>query len=53
MRRILLNRYAEPEDVSPAFVFFASDDSRYITGQLLPCRWWLRNDVVDEEVVVG
>ena len=35
-RRILLGRYAEPEDVSPAFVFFASDDARYITGQLLP-----------------
>ncbi|MDR2018597.1 MAG: 3-oxoacyl-ACP reductase FabG [Syntrophobacterales bacterium] len=34
-RRILLGRYAEPEDVSPAFVFFASDDSQYITGQLL------------------
>jgi 3-oxoacyl-[acyl-carrier protein] reductase len=34
-RRILLGRYAEPEDVSPAFVFFASDDARYITGQLL------------------
>jgi len=36
VRRILLNRYAEPEDVAPAFVFFASDDSRYITGQVLP-----------------
>jgi 3-oxoacyl-[acyl-carrier protein] reductase len=36
LRRILLNRYAEPEDVSPAFVFFASDDARYITGQVLP-----------------
>jgi 3-oxoacyl-[acyl-carrier protein] reductase len=35
LRRILLNRYAEPEDVSPAFVFLASDDARYITGQLL------------------
>lgn len=35
-RRILLGRYAEPEDVAPAFVFFASDDSRYITGQVLP-----------------
>jgi len=35
VRRILLGRYAEPEDVAPAFVFFASDDSRYITGQLL------------------
>jgi len=36
VRRILLNRYAEPEDVSPAFVFLASDDARYITGQVLP-----------------
>jgi 3-oxoacyl-[acyl-carrier protein] reductase len=35
-KRILLGRYAEPEDVSPAFVFFASDDARYITGQVLP-----------------
>jgi 3-oxoacyl-[acyl-carrier protein] reductase len=34
-RRILLNRFAEPEDVAPAFVFFASDDASYITGQLL------------------
>jgi 3-oxoacyl-[acyl-carrier protein] reductase len=36
VRRILLGKYAEPEDVTPAFVFFASDDSRYITGQVLP-----------------
>jgi len=36
MRRILLNRYAEPEDVAPAFVFLSSDDARYITGQVLP-----------------
>jgi 3-oxoacyl-[acyl-carrier protein] reductase len=36
VRRILLGKYAEPEDVTPAFVFFASDDSRYITGQILP-----------------
>ena len=35
VRRILLGRYAEPEDVAPAFVFFASEDARYITGQLL------------------
>jgi len=35
VRRILLGRYAEPEDVAPAFVFLASDDARYITGQLL------------------
>jgi 3-oxoacyl-[acyl-carrier protein] reductase len=36
LRRILLNKYAEPEDVVPAFVFFSSDDSRYVTGQVLP-----------------
>ena len=35
MNRILLKRFAEPEDISPAFVFFGSDDSNYITGQLL------------------
>ncbi|OPX41608.1 MAG: 3-oxoacyl-ACP reductase [Deltaproteobacteria bacterium] len=35
MNRILLKRFAEPEDISPAFVFLASDDSNYITGQLL------------------
>jgi 3-oxoacyl-[acyl-carrier protein] reductase len=35
LRRILLNRYAEPEDVAPAFVFLASEEARYITGQLL------------------
>jgi 3-oxoacyl-[acyl-carrier protein] reductase len=35
LRRILLNRYAEPEDVAPAFVFLASDEACYITGQLL------------------
>ncbi len=35
MNRILLKRFAEPDDISPAFVFFASDESSYITGQLL------------------
>lgn len=35
MNRILLKRFAEPEDISPAFVFLASDESDYITGQLL------------------
>ena len=35
MNRILLRRFARPEDIAPAFVFFASDDSNYITGQLL------------------
>ncbi len=35
MNRILLKRFAEAEDISPAFVFLASDDANYITGQLL------------------
>jgi 3-oxoacyl-[acyl-carrier protein] reductase len=35
LRRILLNRFAEPEEVVPAFLFFASEESAYITGQLL------------------
>ncbi len=34
MNRILLRRFAEPEDISPAFVFLASDQGDYITGQL-------------------
>jgi len=33
--RILLGRFAEPEEVAPAFVFLASDEANYITGQLL------------------
>jgi 3-oxoacyl-[acyl-carrier protein] reductase len=35
MNRILLKRFAAPEDISPAFTFLASDQSNYITGQLL------------------
>lgn len=35
MNRILLKRFGEAEDISPAFVFLGSDDSNYITGQLL------------------
>jgi 3-oxoacyl-[acyl-carrier protein] reductase len=35
LKRILLNKFANPEDVVPAFVFFASDDAAYITGQVL------------------
>lgn len=35
MRRILLNRFAEPEEIAHSFVFLASDESNYITGQLL------------------
>jgi 3-oxoacyl-[acyl-carrier protein] reductase len=32
--RILLGRFAEPEEVAHTFVFLASDESNYITGQL-------------------
>jgi 3-oxoacyl-[acyl-carrier protein] reductase len=35
MGRILLRRFAEADDIAPAFVFLASDDARYITGQVL------------------
>ncbi|MEW6666840.1 MAG: 3-oxoacyl-ACP reductase family protein [Thermodesulfobacteriota bacterium] len=35
MNRILLKRFAEAEDIAPAFVFLGSDDANYITGQLI------------------
>lgn len=35
MNRILLRRFAEPDEISPAFVFLGSEDSNYITGQIL------------------
>jgi 3-oxoacyl-[acyl-carrier protein] reductase len=35
MNRILLKRFAEPDDIAPAFIFLASDEGNYITGQLL------------------
>jgi 3-oxoacyl-[acyl-carrier protein] reductase len=35
LERVPMKRWAEPEEVAPAFVFFASDDSSYITGQIL------------------
>ena len=35
MNRILLKRFGTPDDVSPVFVFLASDESNYITGQVL------------------
>lgn len=33
--RILLGRFAEPEEVAPTFVFLASDEASYITGQII------------------
>ncbi|HUU41737.1 MAG TPA: glucose 1-dehydrogenase [Desulfatiglandales bacterium] len=35
MNRILVRRFAEPDDISPAFIFLGSEESNYITGQLL------------------
>jgi 3-oxoacyl-[acyl-carrier protein] reductase len=35
MNRILMNRFGTADDISPAFVFFASSESDYITGQVL------------------
>ncbi len=35
MNRILLKRFAELKDVTPSFVFLASEDADYVTGQLL------------------
>jgi 3-oxoacyl-[acyl-carrier protein] reductase len=35
MNRILLKRFGETEELTPAFVFLASEDANYITGQLL------------------
>ena len=33
--RIPLGRWAEPEEIAPVFLFFASDASAYVTGQIL------------------
>jgi 3-oxoacyl-[acyl-carrier protein] reductase len=33
--RIQLGRFAAPEEIAPAFIFLASDEASYITGQLL------------------
>jgi 3-oxoacyl-[acyl-carrier protein] reductase len=33
--RIPLGRWAEPEEIAPVFVFFASDAASYVTGQVL------------------
>ncbi|HZJ52114.1 MAG TPA: SDR family oxidoreductase, partial [Actinomycetota bacterium] len=35
LARFALGRYGTPEEIAPAFVFLASKDSDYITGQVL------------------
>jgi 3-oxoacyl-[acyl-carrier protein] reductase len=35
LERIPLGRWAEPDEIAPAFVFFASDAASYVTGQVL------------------
>jgi NAD(P)-dependent dehydrogenase (short-subunit alcohol dehydrogenase family) len=31
-----MKRAGQPEEVAPSYVFLASDDSSYISGQILP-----------------
>lgn len=35
LARFALGRYGAPEEIAPAFVFLASDESNFITGQVL------------------
>lgn len=36
LSRVAMGRWAEPEEIAPVFVFFASDAASYVTGQVLP-----------------
>jgi 3-oxoacyl-[acyl-carrier protein] reductase len=36
LARIPLGRWAEPDEIAPTFVYFASDAASYVTGQVLP-----------------
>jgi 3-oxoacyl-[acyl-carrier protein] reductase len=35
LERIPLGRWAEPDEIAPVFVFFASDAASYVTGQIV------------------
>lgn len=35
LERIPIGRWAEPDEIAPVFVFFASDAASYVTGQIL------------------
>ena len=35
LERIPLGRFAKPEEIAPAVIFLASDESSYITGQTI------------------
>jgi NAD(P)-dependent dehydrogenase (short-subunit alcohol dehydrogenase family) len=36
-RQVLLPRHGRPEDIAAMVAFFASDDSSFVTGQLIAC----------------